>query len=83
MKSKTDNSNGVLTNGDLDKIANLLDAQFDNRIKPFVKDELNSGLLSLETKLKKHIDEGVETVMDGMDSIYEELKGTQVVKNHS
>ena len=82
MKS-TSGKTGVLTKGDLDKIAGLLDRQFETRLAPlatkqFVKDEIrgvNSRINSLETNLKTHINQGMESVIGGMDALHDELTG--------
>lgn len=65
MKTKT-NKAGVLTNEDLDKIAELLDRQFAQRLAPLAT---NERVDELETNLKTHINEGIETVMTGMDNL--------------
>lgn len=60
--AKTDS----LTKGDLDKIADLLDKQFDTRLEPLAtKEDLKD--------LKDYMHEGFETVMVGMDNIVEQL----------
>ena|SRR3989338_8324478 len=73
--SKTAKTNS-LTEGDLDKIAGLLDRQFDSRFKPFVKEEIigvEDKISGLESSLKVYIHEGVETIMAGIDNIAEHL----------
>jgi hypothetical protein len=81
-QSKTD----ALTDGDLDKIAGLLDKQFDQRIKPFVeelvKDEISgvrADMKHMESNLKGYINEGVETVMSGLDNLSEDVEKRMVV----
>lgn len=70
MKPKIDNPSGVLTNSDLDKIAKIM----DKRIAPLAtKAELKEEIANL----KVHIDEGIESVMGGMDTLYDELTGKQ------
>lgn len=68
--SKTDS----LTDRDLDKIANLLDNQLTPLpTKDFVKEEIKgvkSELKETEKSLKKYIDEGVETIIIGIDNIF-------------
>ncbi|MBI4363725.1 MAG: hypothetical protein HY545_02655 [Candidatus Doudnabacteria bacterium] len=75
-KAKTN----LLTKVDLDKIAGLLDAQFDNRLKPFVEEFVGERVNSLETSLKAYIHEGVETIMDGMDNLAKELTEREKVE---
>ena len=73
MKDKMDS----LTDNDIDKIANLL----DNRLAPlatkdFVKEEISgvrSEMRGLEKNLKSYIDEGIETVMEGIDNLSKQL----------
>ncbi len=77
MKTKTNKAIGALTSGDLDKIAELL----DNRLAPmatkeFVHNEIaneiagvRADMQSMESRLKSHINEGIETVMTGMDNL--------------
>jgi hypothetical protein len=69
MNKDSNNALGVLTSHDLDKIGQMLDSQFEGKIKPFVKTELNT----LETNLKDHMDQGIEAVMGGLDGVYEAL----------
>ena len=80
MKTKQ-NKTDVLSDGDIEKIGNLLDNAFDGRLKPInekidgivevmaTKDDLNN----LETSLKVYVYEGVETIMEGMDKLSEQL----------
>ena len=73
MKKRLDKTNS-LTNDDLDKIANLLDAQFDKRLAPLVTMEFVEGKINgLETSLKAYMHEGFEAVTDGVDSLTEKL----------
>lgn len=67
---------GVLTNRDLDKIAGLLDQQFDKRIAPFVKDEIGGS----ETRVKGYINEGIETVMTGLDDLSKQMADKEKVE---
>ncbi|MBX4204974.1 MAG: hypothetical protein KW788_02155 [Candidatus Doudnabacteria bacterium] len=61
---------GMLTNGDLDKIAGLL----DDRMAPLAtKLELKDEITGLEKNLKTYMHEGFEAVMAGMDSLSEQL----------
>jgi len=81
MKLKSNNPSGVLTNGDLDKIAELM----DERVAPLAtKAELNLAVAKLatkeelknfETSLKTHINQGIESVIGGMDALHDELTG--------
>ena len=65
---------GVLTTGDLDKIAGLLDKQFEMRLEPLAtKQFVNDKVDSLETSLKTYMDGGVEMIMAGMDSLEERV----------
>lgn len=65
-ESKTDS----LTDGDLDKIANLL----DNRIAPLATKEFVEELVKGEiTGLKSYVNEGFEQVMEGMDSLSKQM----------
>ena len=81
--AKTDS----LTKGDLNRIADLLDNQFDKRFKPFVEEEISGveGRLTdkignLEASLKSYIHEGVETIMEGMDNLSKELSEKEKVE---
>ncbi|OGE81683.1 MAG: hypothetical protein A2720_02080 [Candidatus Doudnabacteria bacterium RIFCSPHIGHO2_01_FULL_46_24] len=56
----------LLTKGDLDKIADLLDAQFERRLEPLaIKEDLKD--------IKDYMHEGFETVMEGVDNLAKEL----------
>lgn len=71
------NKTPVLTNSDLDKIGNLL----DNRLAPlatkeFVRDEIKNS----EHRIKGYIDEGIETVMEGVDSLSKQLAEKETVE---
>ncbi len=68
------NKTDSLTPNDLDKIAGLL----DNRLAPlatkeFVKEEITASENRVKTELKSYIDEGVETIMEGIDNISKQL----------
>lgn len=62
IKNKTDS----LSDNDIERIANLL----DNRLAPFAtKVDLKVEIAASEQRMKAYIHEGIETVMDGIDSI--------------
>ncbi|MEK9180761.1 MAG: hypothetical protein AAB871_00830 [Patescibacteria group bacterium] len=69
------NKTQSLTNTDLDKIADLL----DNRLSPMatkedIKEMATKGdLKEMETGLKDYIHQGIETVMEGIERITEQL----------
>lgn len=69
---KTQSKTDVLTKGDLDKIANLLDEQFDERLKPFVKEEIDG--------LKVYVNEGFETVMAGIEGLSAQMAEKEKVE---
>ncbi len=64
------NKTQSLTNTDLDKIADLL----DNRLAPMAtKDDLRESEGRIKSELKEYIHEGIETVMEGIERITEQL----------
>lgn len=77
MKQSTQNKTEVLTDGDIEKIGNLL----DNRLAPLGKKQDDMALVmatkedlrNTEESLKAYIHEGIESVMDGMDKLSEQL----------
>ena len=71
---KKTSKTGVLTTDDLDKIAGLLDKQFEMRLEPLATTQfVNDKVDSLETSLKTYMDGGVEMIMAGMDSLEERV----------
>lgn len=55
-----------LTQNDIDKIAGLL----DKRISPLAtKEHVDQAVTASEKRLKEYIDEGIDTVMDGIDNV--------------
>jgi len=70
----------VLSDNDIDKIANLLDKTFDNRLAPLAtKDFVKEELRQTEQNLKDYIDGGIETVMQGIDNITKQLADKEKV----
>lgn len=70
MKVASAKKTDSLTTGDLDKIANLLNKQFDQRLAPLATKE---GLKEVEYNLKAYMHEGFTAVMDGMDKLAERM----------
>lgn len=68
MKQKQ--SKTILTNADLDAIAGLLDKQ---TAVLATKQELKEEIDTQTVELKTYIHEGIEIVMDGMDSLEKRL----------
>ncbi|OGE76045.1 MAG: hypothetical protein A3C85_01845 [Candidatus Doudnabacteria bacterium RIFCSPHIGHO2_02_FULL_48_21] len=66
-----------LSDNDIDKIANLLDDRLALlATKEFVREEIGgvrSEMKTLENNLKTYIDEGIETVMEGIDNLSKQL----------
>lgn len=76
-QDKTDS----LTDNDIDKIADLL----DNRLAPLatkelVKDEISASESRIKKEIKGYIDEGIETVMEGIDNISKQLAEKEKVE---
>jgi len=67
---KTTNKTDSLSDRDIDKIAGLLDKTFTDRLAPLAT---KVDLQQTEQKLKDYIDEGIETVMEGIDNISKQL----------
>lgn len=64
------NKTDSLTANDLDKIGGLLDNSLAPlATKDFVKEEIRGS----ENRLKSYINEGVETIMEGIDNISKQL----------
>lgn len=77
MTAKT-NKTDVLSDNDLDKIANLLNTAFDERLEPLatkdsVAETVKNAVSASEHRLKSYIDEGIETVMEGIDNLSKQL----------
>lgn len=92
MKKVTSkNKTNALSDGDIEKIGNLLDNAFDNRLAPIdkkivdiqktmaTKVDLKNEISASETRMKAYIHEGVETIMEGMDKLSEQLAEKQRV----
>ena len=73
---KTGQSKNKLTNKDLQAIGDLLDK---HTAVLATKEELKNGLNTLETNLKGYIHEGIETVIEGMENLAEELNEKEKV----
>jgi hypothetical protein len=84
MKKLTKNKTDALSNGDIERIGNMLDSS----LAPFAtktdllatKKELKEEISGLEISLKAFIHEGVETVMEGMDKLSEQLAEKEKVE---
>lgn len=80
MKTKQTKTDS-LSDGDIEKIGNLLDNSFNSRLKPINKNidgivevvVTKSDLGNAVTDLKQYINEGIESVTDGMDKLSEQL----------
>lgn len=84
MKIAT-NKTDALSDGDIERIGNLLDNAFDGRLRPIdkrlgvieatmvTKQDLKDEINGVEVRLKSYIHDGVETIMDGMDKLSEQL----------
>lgn len=87
MKKQPKNKTETLSDRDLDRIGTLLDNAFDNRLAPLAtkkdlfstKQEMKESMESFKTELKDYVQEGVETIMDGMDKLSEQLAEKQRV----
>lgn len=87
MKKIAKNKTDVLSNGDIEKIGSLLDNAFDSRLSPLEKkvDDMTQvmvtkdDLKNTKLELKDYINEGVQSVMDGMDKLSEQLAEKQRV----
>lgn len=79
-QSKTD----ALTNHDLDKIAGLLDKRLAPlATKDFVEEqigEVRADMKDLESNLKGYINEGIETVMEGIDNLSKQMAEKEKVQ---
>jgi hypothetical protein len=90
QKNKTD----ALSGGDIDRIGNLLDNRLAPMDKNIVgldkklahieevmatKIDLKNEITASEARMKDYIHEGVETIMDGMNKLSEELAEKQRV----
>lgn len=88
MNKATGNKTDSLTSNVIDKIADLLDDRLipistKMATKEFVKEEISGvkgEMKNLETSLKQYIDEGVETIMKGIDGITERLAEKEKVE---
>lgn len=86
--SATFNKTDSLSQNDIDKIAGLLDKTFTDRLAPlatkdFVKEEIagvRADMGGMEQRLKGYIDEGIETVMEGIDNISKQLAEKEKVE---
>lgn len=73
-----------LSDKDLDKIGNLL----DDRLAPLAakqdlmvtKQDLQDEIKGVETRLKAYIHEGVETIMDGIDTMSDKFAEKEKVQ---
>ncbi len=88
MKNLTKNKTDALSNGDIERIGNLL----DNRLAPLgkkqddmlevmaTKDDLNNTVNAAKEELKEYIHEGIQSVMEGMDKLSEQLAEKEKVE---
>lgn len=81
---KTQPKIDALSDHDLDKIANLLDSQFDKRLAPlatkvFVEEQIE-GVKDDIAGLKTYMNEGFETVMNGLDDLSKQMAEKEKVE---
>jgi hypothetical protein len=72
---------GNLTNHDLDKVADVISGLLDKGLAPMsTKKDLRDEISGVETRLKKYIHEGVETIMVELDRVEDMLVEKQEVE---